>query len=307
MGLLFSGDEPPSVASYIPVQSVDNSVGYGPFSISLAAVTAGNMLIVGTSADGPCTVPTDSKGNTFALAGTGGTIGYVTSIFYARVGSSGADVVTSHCGNVYQGFSISEVPNLQGFDAFASTLGGPGVVSASLTASVGGDFVYTVAPNLQQTNTQSGGAGQTVLLNDYQIMGMLAEWTLAPAPGAFTSSATVNSANVNIAVAAFKVANVTVGKDGDFYIRKTTGRVYGPKSGGSWPSLPLAETPIPARSLDPCDSAHEGYLVPVIDADSVQYWSSFNGGGTCHILAYCDGTSWIVATARAGTCGGDPS
>jgi hypothetical protein len=47
-------------------------------------------------------------------------------------------------------------------------------------------------------------------------------------------------------------------------------------------------------ALPTCNSGSEGQIAAVTDASAVTWGSTFTGGSTNHILAYCGGTSWTV-------------
>jgi hypothetical protein len=48
-------------------------------------------------------------------------------------------------------------------------------------------------------------------------------------------------------------------------------------------------------SIGTCNAAAEGTLKPVTDSNTNTWGTTVAGGGTNHILAYCDGTNWTVA------------
>lgn len=45
----------------------------------------------------------------------------------------------------------------------------------------------------------------------------------------------------------------------------------------------------------PCNASVEGWMVAVADSKVDTWGIAVQGGGTFHILAYCDGTQWTVA------------
>jgi hypothetical protein len=47
-------------------------------------------------------------------------------------------------------------------------------------------------------------------------------------------------------------------------------------------------------SLPPAGPSVEGALVPVVDSSTATIGATITGGGTNHVLAYCNGTRWIV-------------
>jgi hypothetical protein len=48
-------------------------------------------------------------------------------------------------------------------------------------------------------------------------------------------------------------------------------------------------------SLPACSSSNEGMLNPVSDSTTTTWGATITGGGSNHVLAYCDGTNWTVA------------
>jgi len=48
-------------------------------------------------------------------------------------------------------------------------------------------------------------------------------------------------------------------------------------------------------NLPTCNAAAEGTEYPVTDSTTVTWGATLTGGGTNHILSYCDGTNWTVA------------
>ncbi len=53
--------------------------------------------------------------------------------------------------------------------------------------------------------------------------------------------------------------------------------------------------PVPFASLPPCSSTIEGSRAAVSDSTTNTWGATVSGGGSNHILAYCDGTNWTVA------------
>jgi hypothetical protein len=47
--------------------------------------------------------------------------------------------------------------------------------------------------------------------------------------------------------------------------------------------------------LPTCSSAIEGMMKPVSDSTVNTWGATIIGGGSNHVLAYCDGTNWTVA------------
>lgn len=47
-------------------------------------------------------------------------------------------------------------------------------------------------------------------------------------------------------------------------------------------------------SLPTCNSAAEGTLYAVTDSNSTAFYATLVGGGTNHVMAYCNGTNWTV-------------
>lgn len=53
--------------------------------------------------------------------------------------------------------------------------------------------------------------------------------------------------------------------------------------------------PVNFSTLPACASGGEGSMNPVTDSTTVTWGATVTGGGSSHILAYCDGTNWTVA------------
>src|SRR5690242_6231987 len=66
-------------------------------------------------------------------------------------------------------------------------------------------------------------------------------------------------------------------------------------------STPL--NPMTFAKLDACSSSLEGLTASVTDSNVNTAGSNIAGGGTNHVLGYCNGTSWVVASG-AGSGGG---
>lgn len=60
------------------------------------------------------------------------------------------------------------------------------------------------------------------------------------------------------------------------------------------PTGSLRIDPTAFRNLPPCESGRQGMLKPVSDSNTNSWGASITGGGSDHVLAYCDGTSWTV-------------
>ncbi|HLY99907.1 MAG TPA: hypothetical protein VKT33_12675 [Candidatus Angelobacter sp.] len=57
----------------------------------------------------------------------------------------------------------------------------------------------------------------------------------------------------------------------------------------------LRTKPAPFASLAECAAGKEGSLVAVSDSTTNAWGAAISGGGSHHVLAYCDGTNWTVA------------
>jgi CDGSH-type Zn-finger protein len=44
----------------------------------------------------------------------------------------------------------------------------------------------------------------------------------------------------------------------------------------------------------PCSPSTEGSMAAVTDSQASTWGSTITGGGSSHVLAYCDGTHWKV-------------
>jgi hypothetical protein len=53
--------------------------------------------------------------------------------------------------------------------------------------------------------------------------------------------------------------------------------------------------PVTFATLPACGSSSEGSMNPVTDSTTVTWGATVAGGGSSHVLAYCDGTNWTVA------------
>ena len=58
---------------------------------------------------------------------------------------------------------------------------------------------------------------------------------------------------------------------------------------------PVQTTAVTFVSLPSCGSSTEGEMRAVTDSIVNTWGSSITGGGSSHVLAYCDGTNWTVA------------
>ena len=54
--------------------------------------------------------------------------------------------------------------------------------------------------------------------------------------------------------------------------------------------------PVTFSALPTCGSASEGSVNPITDSTTATWGATVTGGGSSHILAYCDGTNWTVAS-----------
>jgi hypothetical protein len=61
------------------------------------------------------------------------------------------------------------------------------------------------------------------------------------------------------------------------------------------PTGSLRIDPTEFRNLPPCTSRRQGMLKPVSDSTTNSWGEPITGGGSDHVLAYCDGTNWTVA------------
>ena len=53
-------------------------------------------------------------------------------------------------------------------------------------------------------------------------------------------------------------------------------------------------TPLAYASLTACTAPLEGTLAAVNNSNTATYGAAVAGGGTNHVLAYCNGTAWTV-------------
>jgi len=60
------------------------------------------------------------------------------------------------------------------------------------------------------------------------------------------------------------------------------------------PRASLRIDPTAFRNLPTCASGTQGMLKPVSDSTTETWGASVSGGGSDHVLAYCDGTNWTV-------------
>jgi hypothetical protein len=58
---------------------------------------------------------------------------------------------------------------------------------------------------------------------------------------------------------------------------------------------PVRSAPTAFASLPACSSTIEGALRAVSDSTTNTWGGTISGGGSDHVLAYCDGTNWTVA------------
>lgn len=61
------------------------------------------------------------------------------------------------------------------------------------------------------------------------------------------------------------------------------------------PTASLRIDPTASRNLPTCASGTQGMLKPVSDSTTNTWGAPITGGGSDHVLAYCDGTNWTVA------------
>lgn len=61
------------------------------------------------------------------------------------------------------------------------------------------------------------------------------------------------------------------------------------------PRASLRIDPTAFRNLPTCASGTQGMLKPVSDSTTKTWGATVTGGGSDHVLAYCDGTNWTVA------------
>lgn len=82
------------------------------------------------------------------------------------------------------------------------------------------------------------------------------------------------------------------------------GTLYGSNSVGIGTAHPVAaldvagaihSLPVAFSSLPACTSALEGTQQPVMDSSTNTWGAALSGGGSDHVLAYCNGTAWTVA------------
>lgn len=75
----------------------------------------------------------------------------------------------------------------------------------------------------------------------------------------------------------------------------TTAQPVGGDSGILFTDGPIQQTVQSFSSLPACSSGVEGTRYPVKDSTTILWGATITGGGTNHVLAYCDGTNWTVA------------
>ena len=61
------------------------------------------------------------------------------------------------------------------------------------------------------------------------------------------------------------------------------------------PAGSLRIDPSAFGNLPGCGSGTQGTLKPVSDSNTDTWGATITGGGSNHVLAYCDGTNWTVA------------
>jgi len=57
----------------------------------------------------------------------------------------------------------------------------------------------------------------------------------------------------------------------------------------------LRMVPTTFNGLPACSSSNEGDLMPITDSTANTFGATITGGGSNHVLGYCDGTNWTVA------------
>lgn len=81
----------------------------------------------------------------------------------------------------------------------------------------------------------------------------------------------------------------------NFYVKDkgTSGKTWALHIGASGPQLKRS-TYSDLNAATPCSSNTEGSMAAVTDSNTSTWGATISGGGSSHVLAYCDGTHWTV-------------
>lgn len=172
-------------------------------------------------------------------------------------------------------------------------------------------------------NTQANSSGVFTLSLDNNVLVTPAnsQWKLIICPNATVPNCTITLVTVfgstmdlstqinpilvipsiNIPPTVYRAYNDTEvnGSQGGIYIRTVDNTfrscVAALCNGTNWISLNINGLPVTFSQLSSCTSSIEGSQVPITDS-TVNTWGTAItiGGGSTHVLAYCDGSNWTV-------------
>ena len=316
---------------------LDQAFGYSPASTSMAtsralSITSGQQLLAaiacntypvsGSNCITAATQVGDTLGSTFAFIGSRQSSGYMSVQFViATATSSGSDTITVSglSGSTTYGLGVFQTYNVAAFDVFGQGSGGyqSDTATASATTLAAGDLLIGIgfnesgeafAPLALSQNSgdwsnfgyqRVAGGGQTVAWGwsgSYQsaVGSRSLQW----------SSSQVNglSSGQDVAIFAFSPTASW----------PTTGppsfrNLYATDIPGTLKLTALDILPVQFYELPACTAGTlgtEGSPRSIIDSlVNTQGSTVTAGGGTYHVLLYCNGTNWIV-TSGAGGGGG---
>lgn len=240
------------------------------------------------------------------------------SSYLFQVQSTGGTGIGMAAGD----FGFAEKLSVKGFGAF----GTPGTLSGIVGDTGSGNFVVgsqTNSPIELRVNatpsayvTSSGlslSSGNFYQINGTSVLSLSGSTPTLPAAAKVNDASTsyqfqICSTDATLAgcgyigansAAPFQVQNPT--NTGQALMNVTTGGVVNGLGGLSVAGVTAVDSSgghilqkKAVASLPTCDASTEGTLYAVTDASSATFNAALAGGGTNHVMGYCNGTGWTV-------------
>lgn len=297
---------------YVSGSSPANAYAAGPMTINITSGSTGLSMpgvsgtvpyFTGAWTNGYCLQAGGSPGLITLASGACGTGGggspggTNTAVQFNNSGAFGGDATNFFYNSASHNLTITGAMNTAANSFALSQLVNPANNGDSMCGSSGAwaDCV----PGLQERNVT--GATDTIVAGDRSNMvtydGSSAVAVTLPAASSLRNNFFFHVEATGSGLPTFTPANGTINGAATFTPPANSfGTIYSPDN-TNWTADFAMKTPrlTVFASLPACNSADEGLSEPVSDSTTTTWGASISGGGSSHVLAYCDGTSWTVA------------
>ncbi len=222
----------------------------------------------------------------------------LTEAISATVNDSTISINTPHLGTTIT------VPSLSSYGLFLPGNQNFGIPTATNVSVFGYNVCYQFSDHTLLTKTQAqfchlsyvtGGFAPPVFFNGAYA---LDSDVLLHLIGSVNAYGTLNLEATGVAfenpTAATVSGVLTFGTEGTTPTFSNTSLLTYYVQGGAWKSPYVQGTPVAFSTAAACSSTLEGRMQAFSDSTTATWGATIAGGGTNHVLGYCDGTSWTV-------------